>query len=189
MYEYCCHLEPGNTNRLNINALVPFKYEDPIRKMILQFKYYYNFKHCRFFAYHMSKAINLYLNHCLYKEVILVPVPLSSEKLFQRGYNQAFILCEYISKYIENVNIELLLVKNQNISQKDSRYMDRFGNSNNIILCDNVDFSIINNKCIILIDDVIASGATVNQCIQELESMNYKYRLNNHIIVSAISII
>lgn len=101
------------------------------------------------------------------KEVdCIVPVPLHSKKLRQRGYNQVtqfgIQLCNYLQKeYVEDELIRISSTKTQTFKAR----FERFTNTDTKFLLKNPDR--FNNKHILLIDDVITTGATLTACAQE----------------------
>ncbi|HTH30641.1 MAG TPA: ComF family protein, partial [Lacibacter sp.] len=93
----------------------------------------------------------------------LIPLPLYPSKEKKRGYNQATILCEGIS---EVMNIPIL---NNIVLRK--RYTDTQTKKGRTERLKNVDGSfelsdpaILQNKHVLLVDDVITTGATLEAC-------------------------
>src|SRR3989344_6085699 len=101
---------------------------------------------------------------------ILIPIPLSSKRYRERGYNQAELLCENLVKLDENVNFKL--EKNILIKQIDTKHqahiLNRSERLKNIvgsftILYTGKNIGLIKNKNIILIDDITTTGATLTE--------------------------
>jgi ComF family protein len=93
----------------------------------------------------------------------LVPLPLFSEKERKRGYNQAAVLCEGIS---EIINIPVI-----NDFVQRQRYTDTQTRKGRSERWENVDGSFAINtstasmpKHVLLVDDVITTGATLEAC-------------------------
>jgi ComF family protein len=93
----------------------------------------------------------------------LIPLPLYPSKEKKRGYNQATILCEGIS---DVMNIPIL---NNIVLRK--RYTDTQTKKGRTERLKNVDGSfelsdpaILQNKHVLLVDDVITTGATLEAC-------------------------
>ena len=103
-----------------------------------------------------------------YSEIdIVIPVPLHKNKLKKRGYNQVAQFAEHIAsalnvKYIDNV---LLKVTNTDSQVLKSRFA-RWTSNEELFTLQNK--SAIANKHILLVDDLITTGATMEACINVL---------------------
>ncbi|WP_232296915.1 ComF family protein [Candidatus Orientia mediorientalis] len=99
----------------------------------------------------------------------IIPVPIHRFKLLLRGYNQAQVLGKYLSNVANlpmksNVLIKYKWTKSQTKLAKK----DRIKNINGSFKINNPE--IIKNKKIILLDDVVTTGTTVNLCSKILKS-------------------
>ena len=96
----------------------------------------------------------------------IIPVPLHPKKLKERGYNQVTKFGERLSEYLQKPLVEDSLIRIS--STKTQTFKSRFERFNNIgtkfMLENHTDF---NNKHILLIDDVITTGATLEACAKE----------------------
>tara|TARA_R110001592_G_scaffold89543_1_gene263269 strand:- start:7353 stop:8039 length:687 start_codon:yes stop_codon:yes gene_type:complete len=97
----------------------------------------------------------------------IIPVPLHPKKQKQRGYNQlttfGLSLSKHLNKpYITNILIRTSASKTQTFKQRFERF------SNNDTKFSIADISSLKNKHILLIDDVITTGATLESCCKEL---------------------
>ncbi len=104
---------------------------------------------------------------------LLVPVPLSNKRYWQRQYNQAQLLCEWLSKatLIPNEAIVQRVKHTKAQSQLDKE--QRIANVNNAFRCD----SVISVEHIAIIDDVITTGVTINAVCQAIKKHNPKVRI------------
>lgn len=127
--------------------------------------------------YHNNPEIALFLGRfyaTFLKDYILqnnitsvVAIPLHKNKLRMRGYNQSEMLSCGLAEIlgIENLSAHLIRNKFTETQTKKSR-LDRSENVNNVF--EVTDESIFENKHVLLIDDVITTGATIESCANEI---------------------
>lgn len=98
---------------------------------------------------------------------LLVPVPLHPKRQKERGYNQSLKICEGISS-VTGIPIDsttLVRIVN-NVSQTKNSRFDRWKNVEDIFsLTDRASFD---NRHILLVDDVITTGSTIESCVKEI---------------------
>jgi ComF family protein len=99
---------------------------------------------------------------------VLVPVPLHSKRLRERGYNQSFLLAKELSNLTGLPVNDTCLERNvYNVPQAKTRNVEeRRLNVIGIFTCKNED---LRDKKVLLIDDVTTSGATLNACASALK--------------------
>lgn len=97
----------------------------------------------------------------------IVPVPLHSSRLRQRGFNQSEILAKQLRRFfkIKLLNKSLMRVK-KTASQQALGKQQRL---NNVTGAFRANDSLIGGKHILLIDDVLTSGATLLECAKTLQ--------------------
>lgn len=97
----------------------------------------------------------------------VVPVPLHPEKFKKRGYNQATLIA---IGYAEGLNIDLredLLKRKINTNtQTNKTRFERYENMESVFECS--DFASVIGKNILLVDDVITTGSTIESCATTL---------------------
>jgi len=108
------------------------------------------------------KAIEVYSNIDA-----VIPVPLHKKKLRKRGYNQVEKFGQEIAQalnvpYIDNVLVKTTSTKTQVFKERIARW----NNNNEVFSITNI--STIANKHILLVDDIITTGATIEVCSNEL---------------------
>lgn len=97
----------------------------------------------------------------------IVPVPLHPKKMKQRGFNQLTTFGERLSTLLEvpyqkGILIKTTTTKTQTFKQR----FERFSDSDTKFSV--TDLQVFQNKHILLIDDVITTGATLEACCKEL---------------------
>lgn len=129
--------------------------------------------------YRGNRGVGIYLGRLLGLEIketsfsecdFLVPVPLHRRRLKQRGYNQSEVIARGASE-ITGIPVvaDLIRRKGSGRSQTTMNRQERFENiTTSFALCDHlID---LNNRKILIIDDVITTGATLEACSQVLFS-------------------
>ncbi len=103
-----------------------------------------------------------------FNDNLVVPVPLSKKRLRWRGFNQAELLAQRVAgKYgLALDNNSLVRIKHK----KPQAKLDEIHRLENIKNCFEWQGSKINKKNIILIDDVVTTGSTLNECAKVLKA-------------------
>ena len=113
-----------------------------------------------------------------YKHVdVVIPVPLHKNKLRKRGYNQVEKFGKEIAQCLDVPYIDSVLIKTTSTkTQVFKERIARWNNNNEVFSITNLD--IITNKHILLVDDIITTGATIEACTTELvKASNVKISL------------
>lgn len=94
---------------------------------------------------------------------LLIPMPLHPKKEYRRGYNQATLLCEGIKKTTGIHYNEKVLVRNEDTkTQTKKSRIERWNNVSSVF--EIADHQSIENKHVVLVDDVITTGASTEAC-------------------------
>ncbi|MCC8088454.1 MAG: ComF family protein [Rikenellaceae bacterium] len=106
----------------------------------------------------------------LYQDVdMVIPVPLHPLKILKRGYNQSEYVSRGISKELRvKVKTGNLLRVKYNRSQTTYTEKERWNNVEGIFYL--LRPSIFENKHILLVDDVLTTGATLEACVKTIKS-------------------
>jgi len=100
----------------------------------------------------------------------IIPVPLHKNRHRERGYNQSLSIAEGLSKAtgiaIDNQSVKrIVYTKTQTKKSKQ----ERFGNVDHIFKTN--ENHTLTNKHVLLLDDVITTGATIESLAQALETV------------------
>lgn len=166
--EYCmdCISVPKSYER----GFPVFFYEEPLKSALYDFKYKNQRDYAAFFAECMAGS---------YGKVIeklhidgLVPVPLHPHKRRVRGYNQAQLLAEELSKRlgIPVYKKHLLRVVETN-PQKELNDKERMKNLKKAF---QLGANAIKLEKVLLVDDIYTSGATIEACTRVLSDAGTK---------------
>ena len=90
----------------------------------------------------------------------LIPLPLHAGKEFKRGYNQAEVLCRGIEK-TSNIRLASRLLIRQKFTETQTKKhrVERWENVEDSFAVN--DETVLQNKHILLVDDVVTTGATL----------------------------
>lgn len=142
--------------------------------------------------YKGNKNIGIFLGELLGRTIseheyyfnidFIVPMPLFKEKELKRGYNQAAVIGQGISSILKKPMLENIVVRNRTTqTQTRMHRTERWLNVNESFFVKNP--SILENKKILLIDDVVTTGATMEACGREI--LNVK---NTQLSIATIAI-
>lgn len=98
---------------------------------------------------------------------LIIPIPLHPKRQKQRGYNQSEEIAKGIAEQIGiDLNTTTLVRTVNNPSQTRNNRIERWKNVEDIFSV--IDVNILVNKHILLVDDVITTGSTIEACAKEL---------------------
>ncbi|NLM75323.1 MAG: ComF family protein [Clostridiaceae bacterium] len=138
-----------------------FHYEQGIDKAIQEMKFKNQPGLAKTLAYILGEE---YMKEPVFPPVdLIIPVPMHRSKKRQRGFNQAELLAERISGYLNIPLDKTSLVKVRNTKPQSSlARMQRLNNLENAFEIKNI--WNIKDKNILLVDDVITTGTTIDTC-------------------------
>lgn len=100
---------------------------------------------------------------------MIIPVPLHPKKLRKRGYNQSLLLSNGVAKVLGTpIRTDILERVKINKSQTTFSKYDRYDNVRAIFEAKNL--KSVENKHVLLVDDVLTTGATIEACAAALLS-------------------
>ena len=106
------------------------------------------------------------------QSTVIIPIPIAKEKRKERGYNQAEELAYAFSKTLAKKGVDIPIVKNAvilnraTLSQKE---LDKTGRKSNVDGAFHITKrTAVQGKIVILIDDIMTTGATGSSCAHAL---------------------
>lgn len=97
----------------------------------------------------------------------LIPLPLFPDKERRRGYNQATVLCQGIAETMQVPVLNNIITRPQHTeTQTKKGRIERWKNMEGKFVL--INKTAIENKHILLVDDVVTTGATLEACGNEL---------------------
>ena len=109
-------------------------------------------------------------NNYLEKVDYVIPVPIHKKRLQKRGYNQTALFAKRLAFHLDSTYLDTVLIKTANTKTQTKK--NRLGRwYDNRSLYEVTDEQVLKNKKILLIDDVITTGATMEICAQPLKNI------------------
>ena len=153
-------------------------YANPLDQLVMQLKFRANFPLAQEFANRLA--------HRLQKEDksqmpdLILPVPLSVQKLAKRGFNQAWEIARLLAKKLDLPASARVLHRVRHTSLQAGG--DFFARHKNVQGAFEVDSKSVEEKHILLIDDVMTTGATCAEIAKMLKHKGVR-RVTNAIVL------
>lgn len=130
--------------------------------------HHYKFKKKRRLSVHLAEMALLEIDGSADKFDIITSVPMNRKKSWDRGFNQSALIAKRLSRRLGKPYLSLLREKSHFKTQKTLGYRERFLNI--LDRYEIIDKKIIEDRNILIIDDVFTTGATINECARILKS-------------------
>jgi len=136
-----------------------------MRQAIYQLKY----RNLRALAEPLARLLNDYLVTSPVPGDVLVPVPLHRKRLRERGYNQSSLLAKELGKLISLPVVDNCLVRQRQAppQARTTSVEERQSNVAGAFTCRD---QRLQDRQVLLIDDVATSGATIDACAVALKT-------------------
>ena len=142
------------------------KYNDELMGLIVKFKFFDQ----TYLAKELCNLIYPKLEEFISDIDFIVAVPLHKKRLRRRKFNQALLLAKFISKKSGIKLIPDLLIRTkEGKNQIGLNKKARIDNVKNAFLLNEKYKNLIIEKNILIIDDVVTTGATINNCSKILK--------------------
>ena len=145
-------------------CISPLNYEGVVRKSILRYKFRGASSYAGAYGKILAECIR---EHLHIKYDIISWVPLSTRRKRSRGYDQAMLLALATALELGDVAIETLakphdVTAQSELAGKEERRANISG------AYEAVDPELIAGKCVLLIDDIVTTGSTLDECARIL---------------------
>ena len=154
----------GKTGEFFTECVAPLYYEGDVRESLIRFK----FKDATGYAEEYGKLLADCIRENLAGRYDLISwVPLSEKRLKERGYDQAMLLALAAALELDDVAVSTLektldAEKQSKMGSPEKRRANISGAYRA------ADIELVDGKRILLIDDIVTTGATVSECAKTL---------------------
>lgn len=147
-----------------------FQKGSPFQKLLHELKYRGN-KEIGFVAGKYA-AIDLLEADDFRSIDVIIPVPLHPKKFQKRGYNQSEWIAKGLAKVLDKpIDTTHLIRIRENTTQTKKSVFERYTNTANIFSL--TDLTVFQHKHVLLVDDVLTTGSTLEACMQVLLETDY----------------
>jgi len=154
------------------HAFAPVIYAEKGRSLVLSLKYGGLFAAAPAMARMMAVSVRS-ANQSVYD--MLVPVPLHRFRMLARRFNQAQLLASALGKELGVQNQNFGLVRSKSTPSQGTLNRDkRFKNVRSAFSVPSKNQALFNGRRILLVDDVLTTGATASACAKTLKNAGAK---------------
>ena len=148
-----------------------YSYNNPlVKELIYALKYKGQYRLGKLLGVELAKAL---INKGMSTKIdAIVPVPIHKSKRRKRGYNQSFYIAKGVAEVLKVPLHEIVLKTTKGNTQTNKKRYDRWLNVSDSfhVAISNLDKS----KHILIVDDVITTGATMESCAQAIFNKGIK---------------
>lgn len=159
--------EEDKVNRERFFNRSLFVYNEGMQRFMTQFKFRGDAKLVEAIKTEWKQFFRKY-----YQQQLVVPIPLSKERLYERGFNQSYLLAQLVTNQVHDILTRPFHLEKQ--SKKTRK--ERMQSSKNIFNLKSGNQ--VQGKEIILIDDIYTTGTTVRSAAQVLYHHGAKHVLS-----------
>jgi ComF family protein len=156
-------------------------YDEHSAKLITRFKYGDKTQGAKTYANWMAQHVqtSMPVSDIDY----ITPVPIHRKRLLQRSYNQSALIAKFMANELALTFEPTLLKRDKNSPPQASlNRKDRVTNVKGCFAVTPKYATLVEGKSILLIDDVITTGSTVEECTKQLKRAGAK-----HVYVSTLA--
>ena len=127
----------------------------------------------RYAALHIYDHLGEQQSLSYFKEPLIIPIPISSQRLRNRGFNQNHLWGYFLHKHIEQSTYDKKILIKSKATKKQAlikKRQERFLNVKGVFEVPAKKRIHIKNKDIILIDDLTTTGATLQEAASTLKT-------------------
>jgi phosphoribosyl transferase, competence protein len=154
------------------NVYMVTVYNDVIKKLIHDIKY----NNKTYLAEYFSQI----LYDCILDKSIefdyISYVPLHKKRYMYRGYNQVKLICEHLEKMLNKKVVDVSKRIKNTKSLFELSLADRENEMKNAF--ESIHLDILENKTLLLVDDILTTGATIKNLSENIHKSNKNTKIN-----------
>lgn len=166
------NLQPSISTKNNCQFLdqtfVLSAYQPPVSQLIKALKY----QRVRVVSDTLVELLYLHLAFPSFD--LITSAPISRKRVNERGFNQAQLISEKLGLMLNKPTEQLLIKIKDTKKQAQSNYQQRLSNLNDCFQVDQKFKNLVENSAILIVDDVISTGSTLNECAKTLKMTGAK---------------
>ena len=189
---YCHRFSPNYVTCLDCKTtqktylegiIIPFSYEEEMKRIILKVKYFHKKDMVNFLAERLTLAVQInqtIMTHIDKGKTIITYVPSHRyRRIFIKGYNQSELLARALAQQLNIPYAPILYKKKYTRSQAQLNKIQRNKNLENAFqLYTNAEWQ----ETIIIVDDVTTTGSTLNSMAKVIKSKYPKSKLRGIVL-------
>lgn len=170
MMDYCFDCSKNNHSFIKGWAL--WLYNETVKKSIQRYKFFNKKSYGEIYA---NEVVKRFKGEIQEMDIdLIIPVPLYVKKQKTRGFNQSEVLAKHLSRMLNIPYDDRSLIRTTDTKpQKELANKERKENVKNIFKV--LKKSNINDKTILIIDDIYTTGSTIDSCAKELLNNGAKH--------------
>ena len=155
-------------------SFVALEYNDEFKRELEAYKYYSKRQKKDIFLPKLIECFNLFCLENTDKDTIITTVPLHMFSYLKRGYNHSELLARDVAKHEGNTFVNLL--KKTRLTKHQARLSrsERLKNVRNSFSLRKKYLKTIADRDIVIVDDVVSTGSTANECAKLLKKQGAK---------------
>lgn len=151
--------------RQDIEIMVACEYSYPLDRIIQQFKYQQKL--------HLHSLLAGLLQQLKYPKKLqaIVPMPISTTRLIERGYNQSMLLAQHLSKVLQ-IPIWQPIIRLEHHHQKGLTRSERLSHIQHQFVAQP---SRVCYRHVLMVDDVVTTGASLSALSKHLQDLGCQH--------------